>query len=148
MQRGSYICYSAVPSLRCINIAIARAFRKGDWRSGYYRTPVFGFQAICFSVQKALLEVRFVGYLVYAPCGAQRLELPTSTMNDCVLSILIATLLQHLTDLNKKLPPRFRWRRLRISATRRDLGIFALFSSKIACFFVVLTGLEPVTSPM
>jgi hypothetical protein len=28
------------------------------------------------------------------------------------------------------------------------LGIFALFSSKNCISFVVLTGLEPVTSPM
>ncbi len=74
MQAASCIYYSAVPSLRCINI-----------------TPVFWISSICFSVQKALLEVGFVGYFVYAPCGGERLEPVASTVNHCVLCILIAT---------------------------------------------------------
>jgi hypothetical protein len=61
-----------------------------------------------------------LSYLLYKPTkganghlgresgtGRDALELQTTTVNPCVLSILIATLSQHRTDLNKKHLPDF-----------------------------------------
>ena len=82
------------------------------------------------------------------PCvAAKRPELPTSIVNHCVLSIVIATLSQHLKDLIKKHLPDFKGGSLGFRQHAMILGILALFSSKIA-IFVVLAGLEPATSPM
>ena len=64
----------------------------------------------------------------------EALELATSIVNYCVLSILIATLLQHLTHLNKKSPPNFEGGSLAFRQHALMLGIYALFSSKIAVF--------------
>ena len=55
-------------------------------------------------------------------------------MNHCVLSIVIATLSQHLIDLFKKHLPDFKGGYLGLRQHAMILGIFALFSSKIACF--------------
>jgi hypothetical protein len=53
--------------------------------------------------------LRFVGYFVYQLWAqiATALELPTASVNPCVLSIVIATLLQRLTDLKKNRLPNF-----------------------------------------
>ena len=64
----------------------------------------------------------------------ERLELPTSTVNHCVLPILIATLLQHLAGFNKKYLPDFKGGYLSLQQYAAILGIFALFSSEIAYF--------------
>ena len=80
-------------------------------------------------------------------CMAERLELLSSTLNNCVLSILIAILLQHQTDLNKNRLPDLRggsswfWQYAWYWA-------FLLYFQAKSPLFVVLTGLEPVTSPM
>ena len=81
-------------------------------------------------------------------CMAERLELLSSTLNNCVLSILIATLLQHRRDLNKKLPPRSSGRFFWVLAVCLGIGQFCFIFKQNCPFFVVLTGLEPVTSPM
>ena len=54
----------------------------------------------------------------------EALELPTSTVNPCVLSIVIAKLSQHLTDLNKKAPPQFRGGSLRFRRRAMILCVF------------------------
>ena len=59
MQGASCIYYSAVPSLRCINIAIARAFRKGDWRSGYLSYTCFWVSSNLFFRAKSALGGTF-----------------------------------------------------------------------------------------
>ena len=56
--------------------------------------------------------------------------------------------LQHLTDLHKKTPPRFRGRLSRASAAYPDFRHFCLVFKRNRLFFVVLAGLEPATSPM
>jgi hypothetical protein len=68
-------------------------------------------------------------------------------VNSCVLSILIATLLQHLTDLNKKIASQFEGGDLAFWQHALMLAFLPYFQSK-SSVFVVLTGLEPVTSPM
>ena len=55
--------------------------------------------------------------------------------------------LQRRTDLNKKTASQFSGRQFSFRQHALTSGIFAFFSSENACF-VVLTGLEPVTSPM
>lgn len=95
-QEASYICYGAVPLRRCSNITLVDWLSSNMFCSGFPRKSTFA---------KALLEVGSVGYFVYALCGEERLEFPISTVNYCVLSIRIATLLQHQPDLDKRTPP-------------------------------------------
>jgi hypothetical protein len=77
-----------------------------------------------------LLQQRFHGLRV----GTERLEFPTSTVKPLRPGQLIATLLQHLTNLNKKSPPQFQGRLLKVLATAVIFGHFCLISSKILCF--------------
>ena len=57
-----------------------------------------------------------------------------STVNNCVLPILIATLVQHPTSLNKNRLPDLQGGSLWSWQHASVLGTFASFSSKIACF--------------
>jgi hypothetical protein len=61
--------------------------------------------------------------------------------------VVIATLLQHLTHFRKRTASRCSGRLFRVSAACPEFWIFCPFWANYQ-FFVVLTGLEPVTSPM
>ena len=79
----------------------------------------------------------------YAEADRDAYEIPTSALNDYTLFIAIATVLRRLLGANKNASLIMReavW----VSATRGDHGYLEHHSP----IFVVLTGLEPVTSPM
>ena len=97
------------------------------WRTGVYdlnHRPLSQPYSSTFLITSALFIVSIFTYFVAA--DREAFELPTSTMNHCVLSLVIATLSQHRTDLNKKITSRFRGRIFRVPATCLDAGHFFL----------------------
>jgi len=54
------------------NLAIARAFRKGDWRSGYYRDQTWMFMLGVMSVQEFFAQLYSHADVTYDPASAGR----------------------------------------------------------------------------
>jgi TPP-dependent pyruvate/acetoin dehydrogenase alpha subunit len=55
------------------NIAIARAFRKGDWRSGYYRDQTWMFMLGVNSIQEFFAQLYSHADLKHDPASAGRM---------------------------------------------------------------------------
>lgn len=53
-------------------LAIARAFRKGDWRSGYYRDQTWMFMLNAMSIQEFFAQLYAHGDVTYDPASAGR----------------------------------------------------------------------------
>jgi len=53
-------------------VAIARAFRKGDWRSGYYRDQTWMFMLETMSIQEFFAQLYAHGDVTYDPASAGR----------------------------------------------------------------------------
>jgi 2-oxoisovalerate dehydrogenase E1 component len=53
-------------------LAIARAFRKGDWRSGYYRDQTWMFMLNVMSIQEFFAQLYAHGDVTYDPASAGR----------------------------------------------------------------------------
>ena len=53
-------------------VAIARAFRKGDWRSGYYRDQTWMFMLGIMSIQEFFAQLYAHGDVTYDPASAGR----------------------------------------------------------------------------
>ena len=78
----------------------------------------------------------------------EALELLTSIVDHCVLSILIAKLSQHQSESKNERATQFCEGLFKLSAGRHDWGRSCFVFKQYFLFSVVLTGLEPVTSPM
>src|SRR5512138_2662014 len=55
-----------------VNLAIARAFRKGDWRSGYYRDQTWMFALGVISIQEFFAQLYAHADVTYDPASAGR----------------------------------------------------------------------------
>src|SRR4030067_820957 len=53
-------------------LAIARAFRKGDWRSGYYRDQTWMFMLGVINIQQSVAQLYAHGDITYDPASAGR----------------------------------------------------------------------------
>src|SRR3970040_2308063 len=54
------------------NLAIARAFRKGDWRSGYYRDQTWMFMLDVMDIQEFFAQLYAHADITYDPASAGR----------------------------------------------------------------------------
>jgi pyruvate/2-oxoglutarate/acetoin dehydrogenase E1 component/TPP-dependent pyruvate/acetoin dehydrogenase alpha subunit len=55
-----------------VQLAIARAFKKGDWRSGYYRDQTWMFMLESMSIQEFFAQLYAHGDVTYDPASAGR----------------------------------------------------------------------------
>ena len=78
----------------------------------------------------------------------EALELLTSIVDHCVLSILIAKLSQHQSESKNERATQFCEGLFKLSAGRHDWGRSCFVFKQNFLFSVALTGFEPVTSPM